>query len=185
MPSCRVESREGTCGEGDERRGMLLKLPLLIRWANFSAARETFKSGLSPRRSRRELRLRTCACSDCNFFSFLLSLDNKGAQRVSVARGCPFVQDAARPRFDPSRHRVPAHGSVLLYRIKLPCRRVHLAFYGLICLAATVTTSRKKRILSSFAKYIHHLLVQSKVTRAFHTLNFHFFRFLSLFFFLF
>lgn len=62
--------------------------------------------------------------------------------------------------------------SVLLYRIKLPCRRIHLAFYELICLAATVT-SRKKQILSSFAKYIHHPLIQPELTRASHMLNFH------------
>lgn len=71
------------------------------------------------------------------------SLDNEGAQRVSVARGYPFVQDAPAPfrPFAPPCSRPLPRASV--HRIKPPCRRVHLAFYGLICLAAAVTTSRK------------------------------------------
>lgn len=164
--SCRIDDREHATN-GEE---MLLKLPLLIRWANFSAAREKL---LNPACL---LDVENCACAlAATFFSSLLSLDDEGAQRVSVARGCPFVQDAVRPRFDPSRHRVPAHGGVLLYRIKLPCRRIHLAFYELICLAATVTTFRKKKTNSIFVCeiYILHPLNQSKLTRASHTLNFH------------
>lgn len=154
---------EGKGETWDGRRGMLLKLPLLIRWTNFSAARETLKPGFSPL----DARVESCICTralaltlSSTFFFFsssLLSLDDKGVQRVSVARGCPFVQDVARPRFDPSRPRPWRRSSI--YRIKPPCRRVHLVFYGLICLAATVTTSRKNDFYFC-SRNIRHSLVQ-------------------------
>lgn len=50
-----------------------------------------------------------------------------------------------RPRFDPSRHRAPAHMAGLLCASNRASvsEGPAFAFYGLICLAAAVTTSRK------------------------------------------
>lgn len=68
----------------------------------------------------------------------------------------PFTLPRLRPRWRSSIH-----------RIKLPCRRVHLAFYGLICLAATVTTSRKNDFYFR-SRNNRHSFVQRKLSRASH-----------------
>lgn len=130
-------------GDGCRWRGMLLKLPLLIRWANFSAARETFK--FAPDANGRRF-ARVHFSSGCRWFFFIL-LRHPSTTRVpkgvSVARGYPFVQDAPAPfrPFASPRPRPRLRSS--MHQIKPPCRRVYLAFYRLICLATTVTTSRK------------------------------------------
>ena len=89
-----------------------------------------------------------CACALFLALIFFLSFS-----AVPRQRGCP--KGFCRPRLPLCARRArpvstlraaaspPTKLRSSVHRIKLPCRRVHLAFYGLICLAATVTTSHK------------------------------------------